>query len=70
MHDRVEVPEPVPLVGVSVQVRPMVGETVAVMLTTPLKPWRAVIVIVEDPAVPALLATDVGLATKVKSWTV
>ena len=70
MHDRVEVPEPVTLVGVRVQVRPVVGDTVAVRLTTPVKPWRAVIVIVEVPAVPAFVETAVGLADMVKSWTV
>ena len=43
---------------------------VAVRLTTPLKPWRAVTVMVEVPAVPALAVTDAGLAPIVKSWTV
>jgi hypothetical protein len=38
VHESVEVPEPVTLVGVRVQVRPVVGATVAVRLTTPLKP--------------------------------
>jgi len=70
VQDKVDVPEPVTLVGVRVQVRPVVGETVAVRLTTPLKPWSAVIVIVEVPAVPALVATEAGLAAIVKSWTV
>jgi hypothetical protein len=70
VHDRVEVPEPVTLVGVSVQVKPVAGLIEDVRLTTPLKPWRAVTVIVEVPAVPALVATEVGLAAIVKSWTV
>jgi hypothetical protein len=69
MHERVEVPEPVTLDGVSVQLSPVVGDTVAVRLTTPLKPWRAVTVIVEVPAVPALVETDVGLAATAKSCT-
>jgi hypothetical protein len=66
----VEVPDPVTLVGLSVHVRPVVGEIVSVRLTTPEKPWRAVIVIVEVPATPALTVTAVGLAAMVKSWTV
>ncbi len=70
MQDRVDVPEPVTLAGVSVQVRPVVGEIVAVRLTNPLKPCRAVIVIVEVPAVPALVETDVELVATVKSCTV
>jgi len=70
VHDRVLVPEPVTLVGVSVHVKPVVGETVAARLTTPLNPWSAVTVIVEVPAVPALTLTAVGLAVTVKSWIV
>jgi hypothetical protein len=55
---------------VRVQVRPVVGDTLAVRLTTPLKPSSAVTVIVEVSAVPLLTETDVGLAPMVKSWTV
>lgn len=69
-HESVEAPEPVTLVGVSVQVSPVVGDTVAVKLTAPLNPWRAVTVIADVPAVPALAVTDVGFAAIVKSWTV
>ena len=54
----------------NVQLSPVMGDMVAVRLTTPLKLWRAVIVMVEVPAVPALAVTDVGLAAIVKSWTV
>jgi hypothetical protein len=39
-------------------------------LTTPPKPWSAVIVTVEVAAVPAFTVTVVGLAAIVKSWTV
>jgi hypothetical protein len=60
----------VTLVGVSVQVRPVAGATVAVRLTVPVNPWTAVTVIVEVPAVPALTVTLVGLAATVKSLTV
>jgi hypothetical protein len=63
------VPEPVTLVGVSVQVSPVVGLMLEARLTTPLKPWSAVIVMVEVPA-PVFIVTVVGLAATVKSWTV
>lgn len=68
-HESVDDPEPVMLVGVRVQVSPVVGLMVDAMLTIPLKPLRAVIVIVEVPVAPALTFTVVGLAEMVKSWT-
>jgi hypothetical protein len=61
------VPDPVTLVGVSVQVSPVAGLMPEVKLTTPLKPWSAVIVTVEVAAVPALTVSVVGFATIVKS---
>jgi len=64
-----EVPR-VTLVGVSVQVRPVDGETADVRVTVPVKPWTAVTVIVEVAAVPAFTVTLVGLAVIVKSLTV
>jgi hypothetical protein len=70
VHDRVEVPEPVTLVGVRAHPIPVAGLLVAVKLTTPPKPLTAVIVIVEVPAWLTLTATLVGLAAIVKSWTV
>jgi hypothetical protein len=69
VQDRVEVPEPVTLVGARVQVIPVAGLTVAVKLTTPVNPLTAVTVIVEVPAWLVLTATLVGLAAMVKSWT-
>jgi len=69
VQDRVEVPEPVTLAGVSVHVRPVAGETAAVRLTTPANPLTAVTVIVEVPAVPTVVVTVVGLAAIAKSWT-
>jgi len=63
------VPDPVTLVGVRVQVRPVAGETVAESETTPANPWRPVTVIVEVPEAPARIVTLVGLAAIVKSWT-
>ena len=72
MHDRVEVPDVprVTLVGVRVQVRPVVGDIAAVRVTVPVNPWRAVTVMVDVPAVPALTVKLVGLAVTVKSRTV
>jgi len=64
------VPEPVTLVGVRVQVKPVAGETVAVRETIPLNPFCAVTVTVEVPAAPARIVTAVGLAAIVKSCTV
>ncbi len=55
------------LVGVRVQVRPVVGETVAVRATVPVNPWTGATVMVEVPAVPALTVTLVGEAVTVKS---
>jgi hypothetical protein len=70
LHDRVEVPEPVTLVGVRVQVRPVEGEADAARPTTPLNPCKAVTVIVEVPETPARTVTVVGFDAKAKSWTV
>jgi hypothetical protein len=66
-HERVDVPEPVTLVGVRVQVSPVVGLVLATMFTIPLKPLRAETVIVEVPTTPALTVTVVGFAEIVKS---
>jgi len=70
VHESTEVPEPVRLVGFRVQPSPVIGDTVAVRLMTPLNPWRAVTVIVEVPVAPALPVTDVGAGAIEKSWTV
>jgi hypothetical protein len=69
-QDRVEVPEPVTLVGDSVHVRPVLGETLDVSETVPAKPSSAVTVIVDVPATPAFTVTLVVLALIVKSWIV
>jgi hypothetical protein len=55
--------------GVRVQAEPVVGDSAAVRLTTPLKPCKGVTVMTEDPATPALTVKLVGLADIVKSWT-
>jgi len=66
VHDNVELPDPVTLVGETEQ------EAVVLVarLTTPAKPLRPVTVIVEVPAALTLTLTLVGLAVMVKSWTV
>ena len=64
VQDRVALPEPVTLVGETVQ-----DVLLVVKLTTPAKPLIPVIVIVEVPTALALTVTDVGLGAIVKSWT-
>jgi hypothetical protein len=66
-QERVEVPE-VPramLVGDSVHVSPLDGETVDARSTVPMNPFCAVTVTVEVPVVPASTVTAVGLAVTV-----
>jgi hypothetical protein len=64
VQDRVALPEPVTLVGETEQ-----EVLLVVKPTTPAKPFRAVTVMLEVPAVPALTVTLSGLAAIVKSWT-
>ena len=64
MHDRIEVPEPVTLVGDSAQLVLLV-----VRLTEPLNPLIGATVMVEVPWVFTETVTLVGLAVTVKSWT-
>ena len=70
VQDRVEVPEPVTLVRVKVQVMPVAGLLLEVKLTTPAKPLTALTVIMEVPAWLTLTGMLVGLAAIVKSCTV
>ena len=65
MHDNVELPDPVTLVGATEQ-----DVLLVVRLTTPENPCRPVTVIVEVAGDPAFTVTEVGLALMVKSWTV
>ena len=65
VQDRVELPEPVTLVGDTAHEVLLVTR-----LTMPANPFSAAIVMVEVAAVPALTEMLVGLATIVKSWTV
>ena len=51
------------------QESPVAGLLLEVKLTVPLKPLRAVTVIVEVPATPALTVMVAGLAEILKSWT-
>ena len=64
VHDNVELPEPVTLVGDRVHEVLLLAR-----LTTPAKPLRPVTVIVEVAAAFTLTLTLVGLAAMVKSWT-
>jgi hypothetical protein len=64
VHDRVELPEPVTLVGESEH-----DVLLVVRLTTPAKPLTAATVTVDVPASFTLTLTLVGLAVMVKSWT-
>jgi hypothetical protein len=67
VHDRVEIPDPVTLVGARVQVIPVAGLVIAVRLATAANPLTAVMVIVDVPTCFTLTATFVGLAEIVKS---
>jgi hypothetical protein len=64
VHDSVALPEPVTLVGETVQEVLLVARP-----TTPANPFRPVTVIVEVPAAFTFTFTLVGLAVMVKSWT-
>jgi hypothetical protein len=72
MHESVLVPvlPSVTLVGVSVQVRPELGEIVAARLTVPVNPRTLVTTTVDVPIAPALTLTLVGVSLTVKSCTV
>ena len=64
MHESVEVPDPVMVVGLSVH-----DVLLVVRVATPAKPFSAVSVIVEVPAALTLTVTLDGAAAIVKSWT-
>jgi hypothetical protein len=65
VHESVDEPEPVRLVGETVQ-----NDVVLVArLTTPVKPFTALIVAVDVPPAFTFTLTLVGLAAIVKSWT-
>jgi len=68
----VDVPEVprVTLVGVRVQLIPVVGDVATVRLTVPVKPPMLATVIVELPDVPTGMESEVGLAVTEKSCTV
>jgi len=67
LQESVEVPEPVTLVGVRMQVKPVAGLMLGVKLTAPANPSSAVTVIVEVPEAPARTVALIGLAAIVKS---
>ena len=62
VHDSVELPDVVTLVGVSVHAVLLLAR-----LTAPVNPFSGVMVIVDVPADPALRVTLVGVAVMVKS---
>jgi len=64
MHERVELPEPVRLIGEGVHAVLLVAR-----LTPPEKPLSPVMLIVEVPAEPGLTVTLAGLDVMLKSWT-
>ncbi len=71
MHDREEVPEVprVTLVGLSVQVNPVEGDTDDVRITVPVNEFIEATLITEVPVVPAISCTLGGLAVTEKSGT-
>jgi hypothetical protein len=69
VHESVLVPvlPNVTLVGERVQLRPVLGEMLAVSATVPVNPRRFVTTTVEVPADPAFATTLAGLSVIVKS---
>ena len=65
VHDRVALPEPVTLVGVTEQ-----AVLLVVRLTSPANLFCPVTVMLEVPGEPALTVTLVEAAVMVKSWTI
>ena len=70
MHESVEAPEPVTVVGEREQVKPVLGEIAGARPTIPANPCKDPTLNVEVPAAPAFAVTSVGLAARVKSRTV
>jgi hypothetical protein len=60
----------VTLVVDRVQVRPVIGETVAASAIVPVKPSRLVTITVVEPLEPARTVVFGGLVTRLKLWTV
>ena len=67
LQESVEVPEPVTLVGVRVQVKPVAGLMFEVRLTAAANPSSGVTVMVEVPGEPVRTVALIGLAAIVKS---
>jgi len=53
--------------GLRLHVRPAAGKDDSTRVTTPVKPFACVTLIVENAAVPATAETDVGFADIAKS---
>ena len=64
VHESVELPEPVTLVGANEH-----DVLLVVRATTPANPFRPVTVMLEAPALPAFTVTLAGAVVIVKSWT-
>ena len=64
VHDNVELPVPVTLVGVRVH-----DVLLLARFTTPANPFRPLTMIVDEAGEPGVKLTEVGLAVIVKSWT-
>jgi hypothetical protein len=71
VHESVLVPvlPNVTLVGDRAQLKPVLGETLAVSVTVPVNPWIFVTNTVEIPDAPAFTMTLAGLTVTEKSWT-
>jgi hypothetical protein len=69
LHERVELPEPVIVVGLRLQLK-FAGELAIVVVRTTFaeKPFRGDIVMVDVP--PPLTVRDVGFAAMLKYWIV
>ncbi len=70
VQDSVEVPEVPSVMLVGVRVHDRLLDVATVRLTIPVKPLTLVAVMVEVPVWPTVTVTAVGLAVRVKSWTV
>jgi len=64
---REEVPEVVRVVTSRVHVKPVLGETVLVRVTAPVKPFEYATVTVDNPVEPARIVTPVGFAVTPKA---
>jgi hypothetical protein len=70
VHVSMLVPEPPVIVeGLTVQLRPVAGDTVAARVTAPVKPFKGDTMMLVDPATPGVVLIIDGLANIWKSTT-